>query len=153
MVVVTPPWNFPVAIAAGGVLAALAAGASVIIKPAPQVVNCAIAMVKVLWSAGVPKKNLQVAMIPDNELGLQLVGHQNVDSLILTGAFETAKLFKDYRARTKLFAETSGKNGIVISPFADLDLAANDLAKSAFGHAGQKCSAASLGILVITDCP
>lgn len=148
VVVVTPPWNFPVAIAAGGVLAALAAGASVIIKPAPQVVNCAIAMVKTLWRAGVPEENLQVALVPDNELGLQLVGNQNVDSVILTGAFETAKLFKDYRARTKLFAETSGKNGIIISPFADLDLAANDLAKSAFGHAGQKCSAASLGILI-----
>jgi len=148
VVVVTPPWNFPVAIAAGGVLAALAAGASVIIKPAPQVVNCALSMVEVFWRAGVPKENLQVALVPDNELGLQLVGHQDVDSVILTGAFETAQLFKAYRAKTKLFAETSGKNGIVISPFADLDLAANDLAKSAFGHAGQKCSAASLGILV-----
>jgi len=148
VVVVTPPWNFPVAIAAGGVLATLAAGASVIIKPAPQVVNCGLEMVQALWRAGVPKENLQVALVPDNNLGLQLVGHNDVDSVILTGAFETAQLFKNYRARTKLFAETSGKNGIVISPFADLDLAANDLAKSAFGHAGQKCSAASLGILI-----
>ena len=148
VVVVTPPWNFPVAIAAGGVLAALAAGAAVIIKPAPQVVNCALAMVEVLWRAGVPKPLLQVALVPDNQLGLALVGHQDVDSVILTGSFETAQLFKSYRSRTNLFAETSGKNAMVISPFADLDLAANDLAKSAFGHAGQKCSAASLGILI-----
>jgi RHH-type proline utilization regulon transcriptional repressor/proline dehydrogenase/delta 1-pyrroline-5-carboxylate dehydrogenase len=148
VVVVTPPWNFPVAIAAGGVLAALAAGASVIVKPAPQVVNCGVAMVEALWRAGVPKENLQLAIIPDNELGLQLVGHNEVDSVILTGGFETAKLFKSNKPRTKLYAETSGKNAIVISPFADLDLAANDLAKSAFGHAGQKCSAASLGILI-----
>ena len=148
VVVVTPPWNFPVAIAAGGVLAALAAGAAVIIKPAPQVVNCAIVMVEALWRAGVPKELLQIAFLPDNELGLALVGHKDVDSVVLTGSFETAKLFKSYRSRTNLFAETSGKNGIVISPFADLDLAANDLAKSAFGHAGQKCSAASLGILI-----
>ncbi len=148
VVVVTPPWNFPVAIAAGGVLAALAAGAAVIIKPAPQVVNCALAMVELFWRAGVPKRLLQVALVPDNELGLALVGHEDVDSVILTGSFETAQLFKNYRFRTNLFAETSGKNAIVISPFADLDLAANDLAKSAFGHAGQKCSAASLGILI-----
>ena len=148
LVVVTPPWNFPVAIAAGGVLAALAAGSAVIIKPAPQVVNCVLAMVETLWRAGVPKDVLQVALVPDNHLGLQLVGHQDVDTVILTGGFETAQLFKDYRSRIQLAAETSGKNAIVVSPFADLDLAANDLAKSAFGHAGQKCSAASLGILV-----
>ena len=148
VVVVTPPWNFPVAIAAGGVLAALSAGAAVIVKPAPQVVNCVMAMVETLWRAGIPKDVLQLALVPDNDLGLQLVGHQSVDSVILTGAFETAELFKNYRSRIQLFAETSGKNAVVVSPFADLDLAANDLAKSAFGHAGQKCSAASLGILV-----
>lgn len=148
LVVVTPPWNFPVAIAAGGVLAALAAGAAVIIKPAPQVTNCVLAMVETLWRAGIPKDVLRVALVPDNELGLQLVGHNQVDSVILTGAFETAQMFKNYRPRMRLAAETSGKNAIVISPFADLDLAANDLAKSAFGHAGQKCSAASLGVLI-----
>lgn len=148
VVVVTPPWNFPVAIAAGGVLAALAAGSSVIIKPAPQVANCVLAMVDALWRAGIPKSVLQVAFVPDNELGLDLVGHKDVDSVILTGAFETAKLFKNTRPELKLAAETSGKNAIVITPNADLDLAAADLAKSAFGHAGQKCSAASLGILV-----
>jgi RHH-type proline utilization regulon transcriptional repressor/proline dehydrogenase/delta 1-pyrroline-5-carboxylate dehydrogenase len=148
LVVVTPPWNFPVAIAAGGVLAALAAGAAVIIKPAPQVVNCVIALVETLWRAGIPKDVLRLALIPDNDLGLQLVGHTQVDSVILTGGYETAELFKNYRTRMQLAAETSGKNSIVITPFADLDLAANDLAKSAFGHAGQKCSAASLGVLV-----
>ena len=148
VVVVTPPWNFPVAIAAGGVLAALAAGAAVIIKPSPQALNCVMALVETLWRSGIPKDVLQLALVPDNELGLQLVGHQEVDSVILTGSFETAQLFKSYRPRMKLFAETSGKNAIVISPFADLDLAASDLAKSAFGHAGQKCSAASLGILI-----
>ena len=148
VVVVTPPWNFPVAIAAGGVLAALAAGSAVIIKPAPQVVNCVIAMVETLWRAGIPKDVLHIALVPDNELGLQLVGHNDVDSVILTGGYETAQMFKNYRSRMQLAAETSGKNAIVISQFADLDLAANDLAKSAFGHAGQKCSAASLGILI-----
>ncbi len=148
LVVVTPPWNFPVAIAAGGVLASLAAGASVIIKPAPQVANCVLAMVDALWRAGIPKDVLQIAFVPDNELGLQLVGHTDVDAVILTGSFETAQLFKTYKPKMQLSAETSGKNAIVITQKADLDIAAADLAKSAFGHAGQKCSAASLGILV-----
>jgi RHH-type proline utilization regulon transcriptional repressor/proline dehydrogenase/delta 1-pyrroline-5-carboxylate dehydrogenase len=148
LVVVTPPWNFPVAIAAGGVLAALAAGSAVIIKPAPQVANCVLAMVDALWRAGIPKDVLQIAFVPDNQLGLQLVGHSDVDAVILTGSFETAQLFKTYRPKMQLSAETSGKNAIVITPNADLDIAAADLAKSAFGHAGQKCSAASLGILV-----
>ena len=148
VVVVTPPWNFPVAIAAGGVLAALAAGSSVIIKPAPQVANCVLAMVQALWQAGVPKEALQIAFVPDNEVGLALVGHVDVDAVILTGAYETAKLFKSVKPELKLAAETSGKNALVITPSADLDIAAGDLAKSAFGHAGQKCSAASLGILV-----
>jgi RHH-type proline utilization regulon transcriptional repressor/proline dehydrogenase/delta 1-pyrroline-5-carboxylate dehydrogenase len=148
LVVVTPPWNFPVAIAAGGVLAALAAGSSVIIKPAPQVANCVLAMVDALWRAGIPKDVLQIAFVPDNELGLQLVGHSGVDAVILTGAFETAQLFKTHKPKMQLSAETSGKNAIVVTQNADLDIAAADLAKSAFGHAGQKCSAASLGILV-----
>ena len=148
LVVVTPPWNFPVAIAAGGILAALAAGAAVIIKPAPQVVNCGQAMVEALWRAGVPRELLSIVFLNDGELGLALVGHQNVDAVILTGGFDTARLFKSHRPRMQLSAETSGKNAIVVSPYADLDLAASDLAKSAFGHAGQKCSAASLGILV-----
>ncbi len=148
VVVLTPPWNFPVAIAAGGVLAALAAGSSVIIKPAPQVANCVLAMVQALWQAGIPKNVLQIAFVPDNEIGLSLVCHNSVDAVILTGSYETAKLFKSNKPDLKLSAETSGKNALVITPNADLDIAAGDLAKSAFGHAGQKCSAASLGILV-----
>jgi RHH-type proline utilization regulon transcriptional repressor/proline dehydrogenase/delta 1-pyrroline-5-carboxylate dehydrogenase len=67
---------------------------------------------------------------------------------VLTGAYETAELFRSLRPDLPLLAETSGKNAIVVTPSADLDLAAKDVAQSAFGHAGQKCSAASLVILV-----
>jgi RHH-type proline utilization regulon transcriptional repressor/proline dehydrogenase/delta 1-pyrroline-5-carboxylate dehydrogenase len=148
LTLVVPPWNFPVAIAIGGVLAALAAGSTVILKPAPEVRNCGVAIAESLYRAGVSKSVLQVVAVPDNEVGLYLVGHNMVDSVILTGSFETAELFKKNKPTMRLAAETSGKNAIVVTPFADLDLAANDLVKSAFGHAGQKCSAASLGILV-----
>jgi RHH-type proline utilization regulon transcriptional repressor/proline dehydrogenase/delta 1-pyrroline-5-carboxylate dehydrogenase len=67
--------------------------------------------------------------------------------VVLTGAYETAQKFLSWRPSLKLFAETSGKNSLIISATADRDLAVKDLVRSAFGHAGQKCSAASLAIL------
>jgi len=148
LTVVAPPWNFPVAIPAGSVLAALAAGSSVIIKPAPQVKRCAAIMVEALWEAGVPRDVLRFVDVPENELGRALIAHPAVDRVVLTGAFETAALFRSWRPDLPILAETSGKNAIVVTPSADFDLAVADIAKSAFGHAGQKCSAASLVILV-----
>ena len=148
LVVVTPPWNFPVAIPAGSVLAALAAGAAVIIKPAPQARRSGAVMVEALWEAGVPRDVLTLVDVEDGSLGRQLVADPAVDRVILTGAWETARLFRSWRPDLPLMAETSGKNAIVVTPSADLDLAVADVVRSAFGHAGQKCSAASLVILV-----
>jgi RHH-type proline utilization regulon transcriptional repressor/proline dehydrogenase/delta 1-pyrroline-5-carboxylate dehydrogenase len=148
LTVVTPPWNFPVAIPAGGVLAALAAGSGVIIKPAPQARRAAAIMVEALWEAGVPQELLALIDVAENELGQQLVADPRVDRVILTGSYETAKLFRSWRPDLPLLAETSGKNAVIVTPSADYDLAVADIVKSAFGHAGQKCSAASLVILV-----
>ena len=148
VVVVVPPWNFPVAIPAGGVLAALAAGNAVIFKPAPETPRCAEIVAEALWEAGVPRDVLQYVRTPDNEVGRHLITHANVGGVILTGSWDTANLFKSWKPDLRLFAETSGKNSLIVTPHADLDLAAADLVKSAFGHSGQKCSAASLGILV-----
>ncbi len=146
--VVTPPWNFPLAIPAGGVLAALAAGSGVVFKPAPQARRCSAVIAEVLWEAGVPRDALALIDIEEGELGRRLVSHAAVDRVILTGSWETAALFRTWRPDLPLLAETSGKNALVITPSADLDLAVSDLVRSAFGHAGQKCSAASLAILV-----
>ncbi|QNE37718.1 proline dehydrogenase family protein [Leifsonia shinshuensis] len=148
LTVVTPPWNFPVAIPAGGVLAALAAGSGVVIKPAPQARRTAAVMVEALWEAGIPQELLALVDVAENALGRQLVADQRVDRVILTGSYETAKLFRSWRPDLPLLAETSGKNAIIVTPSADYDLAVADVVKSAFGHAGQKCSAASLVILV-----
>ncbi|MFK4731555.1 bifunctional proline dehydrogenase/L-glutamate gamma-semialdehyde dehydrogenase [Agromyces mediolanus] len=148
LTVVTPPWNFPVAIPAGGVLAALAAGSGVVIKPAKLAQRSGAVMVEALWEAGIPKELLALVDVGERELGTQLVSSPEVDRVILTGAYETAELFRSFRADLPLLAETSGKNAIIVTPSADLDLAASDVVKSAFGHAGQKCSAASLVILV-----
>ncbi|MBF4572177.1 aldehyde dehydrogenase family protein [Herbiconiux sp. VKM Ac-1786] len=148
LTVVVPPWNFPVAIPAGGVLAALAAGSAVIIKPAPQARRSAAVMVEALWESGIPRELLTLVDVDEGDLGKQLMSDERVDRLILTGSYDTAALFRSWRPTLPLLAETSGKNAIVVSPSADLDLAVADLVSSAFGHAGQKCSAASLVILV-----
>ena len=146
VVVVTPPWNFPLSIPAGGVLAALAAGNAVILKPAPEAVLVGWWLVNCLWHAGVPREVLQFLPCPDDEIGRGLVTHSRVGGVILTGSVETARLFLGWRADLPLFAETSGKNAIVITALADRDQAIRDLVRSAFGHNGQKCSAASLAI-------
>ncbi|CAB4599101.1 unannotated protein [freshwater metagenome] len=95
-----------------------------------------------------PRDVLYSVQLSEREFGQQLISDPRVNQVILTGGFETAQLFRQFRPDLHLLAETSGKNAIVITESGDLDLAAKDLAQSAFGHAGQKCSAASIGILV-----
>jgi RHH-type proline utilization regulon transcriptional repressor/proline dehydrogenase/delta 1-pyrroline-5-carboxylate dehydrogenase len=145
---VVPPWNFPYAIPAGGVCAALAAGNAVILKPAPETVATAWQLVRQLWAGGVPRDVLQFVPTRDDDTGRHLVTHDLVDAVILTGSFDTALMFTTWRPDVNLLAETSGKNAILISACADIDVAVKDLVQSAFGHAGQKCSAASLAIIV-----
>ncbi len=147
VVLVTPPWNFPFAIAMGGVTGSLMAGNAVIIKPAPQAVLCAELVARCCWEAGVPREVLQFLPCGDDEVGQHLVSHVGVDTVVLTGGIETARLFQTWRPERKVLAETSGKNAMVITASADIDSALKDLVASAFGHAGQKCSAASLAIL------
>lgn len=147
VVLVVPPWNFPYAIPAGGVCAALSAGNAVILKPAPETVATAYELVQHLWAGGVPRNVLQFVPTRDDDTGRGLVTHEGVDGVILTGSFDTARLFTSWKPDINLLAETSGKNAIVISSYADIDLAVKDLVQSAFGHAGQKCSAASLAIV------
>ncbi|MDF2805743.1 MAG: aldehyde dehydrogenase [Cellulosimicrobium sp.] len=162
---VTPPWNFPVAIPVGGVLAALAAGSAVLAKPAPPTPRCLEVAVEAIHAglrdavaatpgdfAGLDAESVtevvQYVRVPDDELGTRLVTHDDVARVVLTGSIETAQLFARWKPSRPVLAETSGKNALVITPSADLDLAVADLVRSAFGHAGQKCSAASLAILV-----
>ncbi len=147
VVLVVPPWNFPFAIPLGGVAAALAAGNVVILKPAPEAVATGWAIVNALWDAGVPRDVLQFVPTRDDEVGRRLVTHDGVDAVILTGSFDTAVLFTTWKPTINLLAETSGKNAMVITSAADVDVAVKDLVQSAFGHAGQKCSAASLAII------
>ena len=145
--VVVPPWNFPYAIPCGGICAALAAGNSVIFKSAPETVATSWKLVNQLWAAGVPKNVLQFVSTRDDEVGKSLITHELVKAVILTGAYATAELFSSWKDELNLLAETSGKNAIVLTACCDIDIAVKDLVQSAFGHAGQKCSAASLAIV------
>jgi RHH-type proline utilization regulon transcriptional repressor/proline dehydrogenase/delta 1-pyrroline-5-carboxylate dehydrogenase len=146
-VAVVPPWNFPLAIPAGGVAAALAAGNAVLLKPAPETVETAWRLAEAFWAAGVPRDVLQFVPCADGAAGRRLVSHPGVDAVVLTGSWETARMFVGWRPELELRAETSGKNAVVVTAAADLDGAVADIVRSAFGHAGQKCSAASLAIV------
>ncbi len=147
VVVVASPWNFPYAIPAGGVLAALMAGNAVVLKPPPETRRTAWLLAQQCWRAGVPDDVLQFVTCQDDDVGRRLVTHPDVDAVVLTGAHDTARLFLDWKPSMRLFAETSGKNTVVVTGSADVDASIRDIVRSAFGHAGQKCSAASLLVL------
>ncbi|MCB1107656.1 MAG: bifunctional proline dehydrogenase/L-glutamate gamma-semialdehyde dehydrogenase [Chlamydiia bacterium] len=146
-ILVASPWNFPKAIPCGGILAALVTGNCVLFKPAPETVFTGYELVKLLWEAGIPKKVLQFINCEDDPVGSKLIQDKRVSSVILTGATSTGKLFMKLRPGIDLYAETGGKNALIVSALSDRDLAIKELIQSAFGHNGQKCSAASLAIL------
>ena len=118
-----------------------------LLKPAPEAVATAVEIVRHAHAAGVPDDVVQLVRCPDDDVGRHLVTHPGVDGVVLTGSYDTARSFLEWRPDLHLLAETSGKNALVISQTADVDLALRDLVRSAFGHAGQKCSAASLAIV------
>jgi RHH-type proline utilization regulon transcriptional repressor/proline dehydrogenase/delta 1-pyrroline-5-carboxylate dehydrogenase len=146
-VLVAPPWNFPCAIPLGGVIAALLCGNTVIFKPAQETVLVAYKVAQACWDAGIPKEVLQFLVCEDEPHGSTLVRDARIDAVILTGATATAKHFLKLRSDIDLMAETGGKNAIIVTAMADRDLAVKEIVQSAFGHAGQKCSAASLAII------
>jgi RHH-type proline utilization regulon transcriptional repressor/proline dehydrogenase/delta 1-pyrroline-5-carboxylate dehydrogenase len=145
-IVVTPPWNFPFAIPCGGVLAALMAGNTVILKPATATALTGWILAQCLWDAGIPKEVLQFVTCP-GAVGRKLLTDDRCGGVVLTGGWDTARMFLGWKPEMRLFAETSGKNALIITAAADPDQAIKDLVKSAFGHSGQKCSAASLAII------
>jgi len=145
--VVVPPWNFPIAIPCGGVAAALAAGNTVILKPASDTVLIAWELCQCFWRGGVPRTALQFAPCPGSGAGQRLVAHPGVDAVILTGGTDTALRMARSRPGLRLFAETGGKNATIVTALSDRELAIKHIVQSAFGHSGQKCSATSLLLL------
>jgi RHH-type proline utilization regulon transcriptional repressor/proline dehydrogenase/delta 1-pyrroline-5-carboxylate dehydrogenase len=147
VVVVVSPWNFPIAIPCGGMAAGLAAGNTVILKPASDTALTAWELCQCFWRGGVSKNALQFVTCPGGGEGRKLVHHPKVNAVILTGGTETARGLLRENARLNLFAETGGKNATIVTALADRDQAIKHILHSAFSHAGQKCSATSLLLL------
>ncbi|MEO1527467.1 MAG: bifunctional proline dehydrogenase/L-glutamate gamma-semialdehyde dehydrogenase [Planctomycetota bacterium] len=146
-VAVISPWNFPLAIPCGGIVSALAAGNTVILKPASDTVLPAYEMVRCFWDAGVPKTALQFVPCSGGGAGQRLVSDKRIECVVLTGGTETAKTMLGVRPGLHLVAETGGKNATIVTALSDRDLAIKHILHSAFGHTGQKCSATSLLLL------
>lgn len=146
VVLVASPWNFSCSIPVGGISAALAGGNSVLFKPAPEAVWVGHELCKLFWEAGIDRQLLQLVICEDEPDGSALVQNPDVAAVILTGATATARHFLQLRPGLDLMAETGGKNSLIITALSDRDLAIRDLLQSAFGYAGQKCSACGLAI-------
>lgn len=150
IILVIPPWNFPLAIPVGGVAAALAGGNTVILKPATVALPIAWEFAQCFWEAGVPKDALQVVCTDGREPLNYLTAHPSIKHIILTGGTDTAFRLLENSSRTPLSAETGGKNAIILTGNGDQDHVILNVVSSAFSNAGQKCSACSL-LLVDKD--
>ena len=144
---VLSPWNFPVAIPIGGVLASLAAGKRVILKPSTNAAATGYLISKCLWDAGVPTSAFAFLPTEESVLDEFLAEGKTFDAVILTGATDTAKFLLNRNPHLNLYAETGGKNATIVSALSDREQAIKNVVQSAFGNAGQKCSATSLLIL------
>ncbi len=146
-VLVISPWNFPIAIPCGGIAAALAAGNTVLLKPASDAVLVAWELCQCFWRAGVSKRTLQFIPCSGGTEGRALLRHPRVQAVILTGGTSTAQAILRDNPRLSLFAETGGKNATIVTALADRDQAIKHVLHSAFSHSGQKCSATSILLL------
>ncbi|EJN04420.1 bifunctional proline dehydrogenase/L-glutamate gamma-semialdehyde dehydrogenase PutA [Phyllobacterium sp. YR531] len=139
------PWNFPLAIFLGQVTAALAAGNTVLAKPAEQTPLIAYEAVRILHEAGVPKD--AVLFVPgDGSVGAALTSHADIAGVAFTGSTDTAWAINRTLASKKgpivpLIAETGGLNAMIVDATALSEQVADDVVMSAFRSAGQRCSA------------
>jgi RHH-type proline utilization regulon transcriptional repressor/proline dehydrogenase/delta 1-pyrroline-5-carboxylate dehydrogenase len=151
LVAVIAPWNFPLAIPCGMVVAALVAGNTVLLKPAEQTPAVAYRLVEALEAGGLPPGVLSFLPGVGEEVGARLVEHPEVAVIAFTGSRDVglsivataAKHQPGQRHVKRVIAEMGGKNALLVDEDADLDQAVPAALTSAFGYSGQKCSAAS----------
>jgi RHH-type proline utilization regulon transcriptional repressor/proline dehydrogenase/delta 1-pyrroline-5-carboxylate dehydrogenase len=154
--VVIAPWNFPLAILTGMATAALVAGNTVILKPAEQSSVVGAKLMECLQAAGVPPGVVNFLPGIGEEIGPLLVTHPDVALIAFTGSLKVALAINEQAAKTpggqnfvkKVIAEMGGKNAVIVDNDADLDEAVKGVVDSAFGYAGQKCSAGSRAIVL-----
>ena len=164
--VVIPPWNFPLAIAAGMTTAALVAGNTVVLKPASPTPVIAWRLVEILREAGLPEGVLQFLPGPGGTMGDTLVAHPLTRMVCFTGSRDVGLHINELASKVapvkvpgqgqplrqkwikRVVAEMGGKDAIVVADDGDLPAAALAIVTSAFGFQGQKCSACSRAIVV-----
>lgn len=144
---VISPWNFPIAIATGGIAAALATGNRVILKPSSDAIVSAYLLCKCFWDGGVSKNALQFAPTSAKLAGEHLVKNEDVDFVIFTGSEKSAYSMLKSRPNLHISAETGGKDATIVTSLSDHDQAVKNVVASAFNNSGQKCSATSLLVL------
>lgn len=151
-VVAISPWNFPLAIFTGEVVAALAAGNTVVAKPAEQTSLIAAYAVSLMHQAGVPSAALQL-VLGAGEVGAALTQDARINGVIFTGSTEVARLINQTLAKRDdnpvLIAETGGQNAMIVDSTALAEQVCVDVLNSAFDSAGQRCSA--LRILCVQE--
>ena len=156
-VVCISPWNFPLAIFSGQVCAALAAGNTVLAKPAEQTPLIAAQAVRILLEAGVPAGAVQLLPGRGEIVGAALIADERVRGVMFTGSTEVAGIISrnlagrlDAQGRTiPLIAETGGQNAMIVDSSALTEQVVMDVISSAFDSAGQRCSA--LRVLCVQD--
>ncbi len=141
------PWNFPVGISVGTIVAPLAAGNVVIYKPSSLSTLTGYMICECLWEAGIPKDALIFLPSKGSDISKYLLKDESIKFSILTGGEETVYKMLDANPTLLLSAETGGKNATIVSKFADRDSAIKNIIHSAFSNSGQKCSATSLLVL------
>lgn len=145
------PWNYPLSTAARGIAPALAAGCTVVAKPAEQTPFTALMLAELLHEAGLPSGVLNVVTGTGAEVGAPLVGHPDIDHITFTGSVETGKRVMRAAADhvTRLVLELGGKSPLVVLADCDMDAAINGVIEAIYENAGQICSA---GSRLILDC-
>ncbi len=156
--VVIAPWNFPLAILTGMVAAALVTGNTVVMKPAEQSSITASRLSQIARDAGIPTGVVNYLPGIGEDVGPALIRHPRTEIIAFTGSREVgleinrlaSEPIPDQMSIKKVIAELGGKNAIIIDNDADLDDAVQGVITSAFGYAGQKCSACSR-VIVLND--
>jgi len=148
------PWNFPIAIFIGQIAAALAAGNTVIAKPASQTALTAMRCIQLLHQAGIPESVLQFLPVGGSVFGQHLLPDPRVAGVVFTGSTSTAQfinlqLAQHHQAIVPLIAETGGQNVLIADSSALLEQLVQDAVVSAFNSAGQRCSA--LRVLIVQE--
>jgi 1-pyrroline-5-carboxylate dehydrogenase len=153
--VIIAPWNFPTAILTGMSSAAIVTGNTIVMKPSEYTSVIGAKVAEIFEEAGLPEGVLNFCPGYGGEIGDYLVTDARTRFISFTGSVQTglrinelaAKQIPNQRWVKRVIVETGGKDAMIIDDSADLDAAASDIVKSAFGYSGQKCSAASRAIL------